>query len=630
MSNMDNEHTAILSFLELFPSVTIPPSLSNDSTEEDLATYLHNGVILFDALSDIAPYYFDSSSITRDPKDNYILKQSNLRKLLRNLRIFVRDEQRKKILLPTDDTQHLISTIVKDRQWESILFLLELIAATAVTCDQRATFVGGIRGMTSNIQLILKDLIKRGLDHLQEFEKSEDDEPVDDLSQDFKEDATIGLQSITPSHRRRSISGGDGDLTLDTESVFADTFDAGSSPYSWTLEEREEYSSITKASLFKERNALRQQLEDMKKEYVNFKSQSENFYENTDYAQKKLRANADDLHDRLEKREEELAALEVDYTKMKRALDDAELKLADSTEKCAILADELDVANAKAAQLLRAEATVAVYRKRLEGIGAMGQQISELEDQNAKYVRQIEELEVETKRVSEVTKNLEELQRDWARSEKEKLDAMQSLTEKASLIQTLKANLSAAENAKRMYESALKELRSQQEQEETLDSELRPVVNKIQPHVLPPEMIQQMEKLELENSTLKQQMEEIQKRVLSNGSAVAVQEIQCLHQEVAALNELLDQKDEQIQKLIIDREKLETYTKNTLSKFQEKYLSALQECKTKLKEKHEKILDLELKIDSDKAVHKREEKLMSSAVYELGLAIMQAKLKEKY
>lgn len=86
--------------------------------------------------------------------------------------------------------------------------------------------------------------------------------------------------------------------------VSADTFEVGSSPHSWTLEEREEYSSTTnKASLFKERNVLRrQQLEDVKKEYANFKSQSENLYENTDYAQKKLRANADDLHDRLSKK----------------------------------------------------------------------------------------------------------------------------------------------------------------------------------------------------------------------------------------------------------------------------------------------------------------------------------------
>ena len=55
--------------------------------------------------------------------------------------------------------------------------------------------------------------------------------------------------------------------------------------------------------MFKETNVLRrQQLEDVKKEYANFKSQSEKLHENTDYAQKKLRANADDLLDRLSKK----------------------------------------------------------------------------------------------------------------------------------------------------------------------------------------------------------------------------------------------------------------------------------------------------------------------------------------
>jgi protein HOOK3 len=374
------------------------------------------------------------------------------------------------------------------------------------------------------------------------------------------------------------------------------------------------------------KNQYNQQLEDLKKEYTNMKTQSESFYENSDYAQKKLRANADDLQDRLSKREEELAIAEGELSKTKRALEEAESKVADMTEKCAVLADELDVANAKASQLLRAEATVAVYRKRLEGLGAMGQQIADLEDQNAKYLQQIVELEGESKKVSELQKSVEEVQRDLARAEKEKLEALETVHDKVNTIQSLKASLSAAENAKRMYESALKELRSQQEQEETLDSELRPVIHQIQTQVSSTEWMDRLEKLELENSTLRQRLED-QKRS-SNGTHA--HDIQGLYQEINDLHELLDHKDEEIQKLLSDKEKLESYTKSTLAKFQDKYLAALQDCKTKLKEKHEKILDLELKMESEVASHKREEKLMSSAVYELGLAIMQAKLKERY
>ena len=78
-----------------------------------------------------------------------------------------------------------------------------------------------------------------------------------------------------------------------------------------------------------------------------------------------------------------------------------------------------------------------------------------------------------------------------------------------------------------------------------------------------------------------------------------------------------------------DKEKLEAYTKKTLSKFQEKYLVALQECKAKLKEKHDKIEALEMRSQSERTAQKREERLLSSTVYELGLAIMQQRLKDR-
>ena len=78
-----------------------------------------------------------------------------------------------------------------------------------------------------------------------------------------------------------------------------------------------------------------------------------------------------------------------------------------------------------------------------------------------------------------------------------------------------------------------------------------------------------------------------------------------------------------------DKDKLEAYTKRTLAKFQEKYLVALQECKAKLKEKQDKIEALENRSSAEKTAQKREERLLSSTVYELGLAIMQNRLKER-
>jgi len=49
---------------------------------------------------------------------------------------------------------------------------------------------------------------------------------------------------------------------------------------------------------------------------------------------------------------------------------------------------------------------------------------------------------------------------------------------------------------------------------------------------------------------------------------------------------------------------------------------ALQECKSKLKAKHDYIQQLEARSQMEKMATKREERLLSSAIFELGLGMM--------
>merc|ERR1712161_168929 len=70
-------------------------------------------------------------------------------------------------------------------------------------------------------------------------------------------------------------------------------------------------------------------------------------------------------------------------------------------------------------------------------------------------------------------------------------------------------------------------------------------------------------------------------------------------------------------------------TGGDVAMIKEMYLVALQDCKTKLREKHVKIETLEKRSLAEKAAQKREERLLSSTIYELGLTIMQQRLKER-
>lgn len=159
-----------------------------------------------------------------------------------------------------------------------------------------------------------------------------------------------------------------------------------------------------------------------------------------------------------------------------------------------------------------------------------------------------------------------------------------------------------------MYHDELNELRAQHE--DAADAALS--VNGSQTN-------DKASKLELENSKLRAQIEQMQLGVAA-ATPVADQDM------VAALEKKLAEKDFEVSKLVTDKEKLEAYTKKTLQKFQEKYLVALQDCKAKLKEKHDKIESLEMRGASEKSAQKREEKLMSSAIFELGMGIMSNRL----
>jgi protein HOOK3 len=56
------------------------------------------------------------------------------------------------------------------------------------------------------------------------------------------------------------------------------------------------------------------------------------------------------------------------------------------------------------------------------------------------------------------------------------------------------------------------------------------------------------------------------------------------------------------------------------------YLVALQECKAKLKEKHDKTEALEMRSASKISNQKKEERLFSTTIYEPGLTLMRQKL----
>lgn len=511
---------------------------------------------------------------------------------------------------------------------EDIAAFCEVITAIAVTCEDKGRYVSWIMGMEGSAPVAMKGVIESSLARLEDLDESNMNNTNSfEESYDHGGDNDEGMMSDDDFEGGAEISKLFGNAMKDLDHV-TENMDV-------SIAMNSEYSngnhSAVDTSVANERDSLKVALAEAKRELAQQKQNLITVQEDNESTQNKLRALATDLQERLERRQEELTEAEGQLMQSKTSLEDAEAKVSDLTEKNATLEDELDIAKSKALQLKKAEATVTAYRRKLEGAGAMNQQMSEMENQSAKYLAQIVEFEMETKKIPELQKNLDDTARALKKAQSENADMEEKIKIRSAEIANLKTDLSASTSAKKAAEEEVLELRSMQ-QELGIEDDPNIAGLSLASGQSVTEVKEKVMRLEIENKTLQKKLEESSQAAAAASDAAASADLvvlTALENEVAQLQAQLKKKEAVTAKLASDKEKLEAYTKKTLSKFQEKYLVALQECKAKLKEKHDKIEALEMRSAAEKSTQKREEKLLSSTIYELGLTIMQEKLKNR-
>jgi protein HOOK3 len=542
-----------------------------------------------------APDHFDPTTIARHLGDNWALKSSNLRKLVRNLEYYYHEDLQKDAPDSFSELSSNMGKIARTGDANALEPLVELVAAAAVTCPQKSEFVGRIMGMSPEAQVQMKGIIESSLKRLEDYDAP--DLQDDDMM--MEEDPEMIFQTDSAGALNGADDGAGGTL-FDVDHL--------------------KKSMPTDA----DKEELEQALLEAKRELATQKSLMNEVREDADKAQSKLRALVEDLQDRLAKRQDELITSEEELRDATTELDGLKARVGELEEEKAQLADELDVAAAKATQLHKAEATVLAYKKKLDGVGVMNQQMTDLEDQAAGYLRQIMDLEAEVKKTTTLQRQVDNLQKKLTTLEKERNDSADSLKNTSTEISDLKTQLVAAEKARKMFESELEELRAKQA---VADEDIA-IEGFDSTAPMSADQREKVMRMEIENKKLKEEVE-----ALKAGGAVASApsggDTSELEAEIKSLKEELAKKTAENKKIGSDKDKLEAYTKRTLAKFQDKYLVALQECKAKLKEKQDKIEILESRSATEKTAQKREERLLSSTIYELGLAIMQNRLKER-
>lgn len=556
-----------------------------------------------------APEHFDPTTIARHLGDNWALKSSNLRKLVRNLEYYYHEDLHKDAAETFQDVSTNLSKIARTGDAQAMEPLVELVAAAAVTCPKKGEFVGRIMSLSQESQMEMKGIIESSLQRLEDYDNEanlDENEEDDGPEMVFSEELGSGGAGTT--------AGSGADAAGGARSGGGSLFDAN----------HLQQGSMGDA----DKELLEQALLEAKRELATQKSQMNEVREDAEKAQSKLRALVEDLQDRLAKRQDELITSEEELRDATTELDAFKARVGELEEEKAQLADELDVASAKAQQLHKAEATVMAYKKRLDSVGVMNQQMTDLEDQAAGYLRQIMDLESEVKKTTALTKQVDSLQEKLSALEKEKLENTDSIKNSSAEVAELKSQLTSANKAKKAYEDELKELREQQ----AVNHEDVVVEGFDSQAPISAEQREKTMRLEIENKNLKDELDALKAGAPAGAVSVAAsggEDTAALQSEVKTLKLELEKKTAENKKIGSDKDKLEAYTKRTLAKFQDKYLVALQECKAKLKEKQDKIEILESRSATEKTAQKREERLLSSTIYELGLAIMQNRLKER-
>lgn len=111
--------------------------------------------------------------------DNWALKSSNLRKLVRNLEWYYHEDLKKDANF-TEITSDL-GNIARSGDPVAVAGLVELVAAAAVTCELKGEFVGRIMGMSQEGQVQMKSIIESSLRRLEDFDGGEEDADDNEL-----------------------------------------------------------------------------------------------------------------------------------------------------------------------------------------------------------------------------------------------------------------------------------------------------------------------------------------------------------------------------------------------------------------------------------------------------------------
>uniref|UniRef100_A0AAX7VEV9 Calponin-homology (CH) domain-containing protein n=1 Tax=Astatotilapia calliptera TaxID=8154 RepID=A0AAX7VEV9_ASTCA len=601
-------------------------------TVEDLTS----GVVMAQVLQKIDVVYFSDAWISRikpDVGDNWRLKISNLKKILKGILDYIQEVLGQDINdFPLPD----VNLIGEHSDAAELGRMLQLILGCAVTCEQKQEYIKTIMVMEESVQHVVMTAIQELM--TKETPATGGTDSYVDLDRQLKKtveelnDALATKEEIAQRCR---------ELDLQVAAL-----------------QEEKSSLLAENQVLMERLNQSDSIEDINspagRRHLQLQTQLEQLQEETF----RLEAAKDDYRIRCEELEKEL----LDVKSQNEDL----TSLADEAQS---LKDEIDVLRHSSDKVSKLEGTVEHYKKKLEDMGLLRRQIVKHDFQSKKKMYANVGLEEELRKANAAKAQLETYKRQVVElqnrlsEESKKADKMEfeykRLKEKVDSLQKEKDRMRSERDS---LKETIEELHCVQAQEGQFTSGLFPLgsndgSDSLAAEITTPEMREHVIRLQHENKMLKlaqegsdnekiallQSLLEDANRRKNELETENREKVQELNNELLKKNAFIDEMEpkyntsmEELEEALKKKDEDMKQMEERYKKYLEKAKSVIrtldpkqnqgsgpevQALKNQLQEKERMLHSLEKEMDKTKSQRDHEEKLIVSAWYNMGMSL---------
>mmetsp|Transcript_9039 Transcript_9039/g.8063 ORF Transcript_9039/g.8063 Transcript_9039/m.8063 type:complete len:677 (+) Transcript_9039:22-2052(+) len=646
---MDESESSIIEWLHTF---TLPAERSITSLGD-----LSDGFILSNVLYQIAPGYFEVLDVNQADINNISTATVNITKIITLLDGYYRYMLKKYI-----DISYISPSAVALKNIDDILNLVEIIIGAAFMCndsDMRAQFVNNIFTLDVNSQDYIKSLIESVMIRSKDIEEEEfddnDSKKINNNRELELEEAIMrsdeAVRHLREENQRlvshiSDLEQSNSNLNVENSKLKIEIHDLESEKKgSGTIDKSANY-----VNLQIELDETKRELDIKLVELDNYKSEislSSRRLEQANEMIARLSMESRQMSDELDITREKikkLAKAEIQIEKYQNKLEEMnELKkqnkeLSGKVDQYLDQINQLESSNRSIPTLQRMveqykDKAVELERQKFEADSALQMRehdITNLQAEISKLSKQRNQLEDE---IGSLNVELSQYQDAAADT---RVNLHNGLTSSASLSDDINTDsITSLKEKVKKYEYEINNLRAltrgPSDSIETNNADIAVLQSEV-------EDLKRIKKEREETILqLRKQLAEGQNELHKSNRALAdaassnasTNQLKDLEQKLAQssntiklLEEKLKEKETTINKLEQEKSKLEFYARRTLQTFKDKYITSLQTRNTEKRVLEEKIWTLTEKLEGNQETTRREERLLLSAMYELGMKIM--------